>query len=533
MKSSTIRITNKSRGIPMTTFKNPILSGFYPDPSICRVGEDYYLVTSTFVYYPGVPIFHSKDLVNWKQIGHVLTRESQINLEGSRHSEGIYAPTIRYHKGLFYLITTNVRKCGNFYVTAKHPEGPWSDPIVLKAEGIDPTIFFDEDRAYYLGTREKTEDKSRYYGDNEIWLQELDLEKGELIGKQYVLWEGALKDAVWPEGPHLYKKDGYYYLMIAEGGTAYHHAITIARSKELTGKYEGNPSNPILTHRHLGRDYPIINVGHGDLIETQDGDWWMVLLGSRPYGGIYCNMGRETFLVPVSWEDGWPVVSPGKGIVEEEMQVPKLPQGEIGYEKARDHFESDQLDMKWIFLRNPSPDIYSLTRRESYLSLKLRPQMIVKNENASFIGMRQRHKSFSMSVALEFMPNEENEVAGVVLIQNKDFQYRYERALISGKQIIRLIKREGGMEETIAEHLYEGKRVYLMVVAYEQALNFSYGKDESCSTVLATDIDARLLSTERAGGFVGTCIGMYASSNEKESNTYAEFDWFEYHSIGE
>lgn len=517
--------------MPVRTFKNPILSGFYPDPSICRVEDDYYLVTSTFVYYPGVPIFHSKDLVNWKQIGHVLTRETQIDLKGSNHSDGIYAPTIRYHKGIFYLMTTNVRRCGNFYVTAKNPSGPWSDPIILKAEGIDPTIFFDEDKAYYLGTREKPVGISRYYGDNEIWLQELDLERGELVGEQYVLWEGALKEAVWPEGPHLYKKDNYYYLMIAEGGTGYQHAITIARSKSLIGRYENNPSNPILTHRHLGKNYPIINVGHGDLVETQDGSWWMVLLASRPYGLGYSNMGRETFLVPVVWEMEWPIVNPGKGIVEEEMEAPSLPYEGIGYERACDNFETDMLDMKWMFLRNPSLDMYSLTRRKSYLSLKLRPEMITKNENASFVGVRQQHKSFVISTVLEFTPISDNEVAGIVLIQNGDFQFRYERALVLGKQTLRLIKREAGKEEILAERLCEENRVYLAVMACEQDLSFLYGKDERCNIVFATQVDGSILSPEKAGGFVGTCIGMYASSNEKESKAYAEFDWFEYHSI--
>ena len=195
----------------MRTFHNPILPGFYPDPSICRVGDDYYLVNSSFSYYPGVPIFHSKDLVHWEQIGHVLERESQLPLGGSPQSGGIYAPTIRYHEGTFYMVTTNVSGIGNFYVTATNPAGPWSEPIILEeAGGIDPSLFFDDDgKAYYIGTVGKDEKVSKYWGDNVIYLRKLDLEQGKLVGETHVLWEGAFKESVWAEGPHLYKKDGY------------------------------------------------------------------------------------------------------------------------------------------------------------------------------------------------------------------------------------------------------------------------------------------------------------------------------------
>ena len=232
----------------MKTFKNPILPGFYPDPSICRVDDDYYLVTSSFAYYPGVPIFHSKDLVNWKQIGHVLDRPSQLPLDGQGQSEGIFAPTIRYNDGTFYMITTNVGSGGNFIVTAKDPAGPWSDPYYLEAPGIDPALFFDDDgKAYYIGTRPAPEGP-RYFGNWEAWAQEIDLKTMKLVGESVGLWRGALRDSAWPEGPHLYKIDGTYYLMIAEGGTGPEHAVSISRSNAVTGPYVGNPANPILTH---------------------------------------------------------------------------------------------------------------------------------------------------------------------------------------------------------------------------------------------------------------------------------------------
>lgn len=517
----------------MSKFHNPILPGFYPDPSICRKGDDFYLVNSTFAYFPGVPIFHSKDLVHWEQIGNILDRKDQVELNGLPYSQGIFAPTIRYNNGTFYMITTNVSGCGNFYVTAKSPEGPWSDPIVVKAPGIDPTIFFDGDKAYYVGTREKDKSISRYYGDNQIWLQELDIETGELLGEPHVIWEGAVKDAVWQEGPHIYKKDGYYYVMIAEGGTCLHHAIMIARSKNLLGPYENNKANPILTHRHLGSHYPIMYVGHGDLIEAPDGSWWMILLASRPYGGLYSNMGRETFLVPVTWEDGWPIVNEGIGLVEPEMEAPKLPVTRYLPENACDHFEKDTLDYKYMFLRNPADDMYSLTRRKSYLSLKVRPETLFENENPSFVVRRQQHFNYKASTSLEFMPKQASETAGLVLIQNGDFNIRFERRLIDGKQSLVVTRREKGVDEVVATCEYNKEKVYLSVFAIGQKLCFTYGEDERCDQILAKDVDATILSSEVAGGFVGTCIGMYASSNHEASDQYADFDWFEYREISE
>ncbi|HMB24188.1 MAG TPA: glycoside hydrolase family 43 protein, partial [Anaerolineales bacterium] len=206
-----------------TTFRNPILPGFYPDPSVCRVGEDYYLVTSTFEYFPGLPIFHSRDLVHWRQIGHVLDRPSQLPLDDIRFSGGLYAPTIRYSNGRFYVINTLVSgktKSGNFIVTATDPAGPWSEPYWLEsAPGIDPSLFFDDDgRVWYTGNRIPAQ--VQFEGHREIWLQELDLQSMSLVGDTYSLWDGAIRGGVHAEAPHLYKVDGRYYLMIAEGGTA-------------------------------------------------------------------------------------------------------------------------------------------------------------------------------------------------------------------------------------------------------------------------------------------------------------------------
>ena len=512
-------------------FQNPILPGFYPDPSICRVGEDYYLVTSSFSYFPGVPIFHSKDLVNWEQIGHVLDRPSQLDLEKQGQSRGIFAPTIRYHNGVYYMITTNVGKGGNFIVTATNPAGPWSDPYWLDSPGIDPSLFFDDDgKAYYVGTRPAPEGE-KYYGNWEIWLQELDLTSMKLIGETYSLWRGALREVVWPEGPHVYKINGMYYLMISEAGTGHEHAITVARSSEVNGSYVGYKANPILTHRHLGKNYPIVNVGHGDLVETQNGEWWMVLLASRPYGGYYRNLGRETFLVPVAWEDGWPVVSIGSGKVENSYPVPNLPETLYAAKPNCDNFEGNTLDDMWNLIRTPKEEFYSLKERPGFLRLKLRPFSITELENPSFVGRRQLHKSFTAFTVMEFNPQQDGEEAGIVLQQNHQFNFRFTYIQRAGRKVMNLLCCKGGEETVIAEQEVCAEKLYLKVEAIGQEYSFYYGEDINCGKCLAEKVDGRILSTDVAGGFIGAYIGLYASSNGKDSKNNADFDWFEYSGV--
>ena len=290
---------------------NPILSGFYPDPSVCVANGKFYLVNSSFSYFPGLPIFESSDCCEWTQIGNIIDQDSQLNFSGQGVSRGLFAPTIRYNNGKFYCICTQVDRIGNFFVTADKPEGPWSDPIVIEgAEGIDPSLFFDDDgTVWYIGTRPAPEG-CKYNGNWEIWIQQIDINTGKLLGDSKGIWRGALKDCVWPEGPHIYKIDGMYYLLHAEGGTGPDHAVCVARCATIDGEWEGKKSNPILTHRHLGKSAGVVYVGHADLFCDNNNRWWMVCLASRPYGqgeNRCCNMGRATFLVPVKWEDGWPV----------------------------------------------------------------------------------------------------------------------------------------------------------------------------------------------------------------------------------
>ncbi len=520
----------------MRKFENPVLPGFYPDPSAIRVGEDYYLVTSSFEYFPGVPIFHSKDLVNWRQIGHVLDRPAQLNLDGIEPSRGIWAPTLRYHNGIFYMITTwvdNDKECHNFYVTASDPAGDWSDPTWLdEAPGIDPSLFFDEDgKVYYTGNRVPPEGQT-HPKNMDIWLQEIDLESGRLIGEKRSLWQGALKIAHAQEGPHLYKIGGWYYLLIAEGGTGHTHAITIARSRSVTGPYEGYKGNPILTHRHLGRDYPIVNVGHGELIETQHGDWWMLCLASRPHGGYYRNLGRETFLVPVRWEQEWPVVSPGKGVIEAVADAPNLPETRWPELPARDDFDEPQLSMIWNFLRTPRGDYWSLTDNPGSLRLRLKAASIAEVANPAFVGRRQQHMSFRAAASVRFAPQAAGERAGIVLLQNADYQFRMEYGSYGGAAEIRLTRRVQGEESVLASAAYSGESLELMVEAHGQQYGFFWraaGSDAWLPLGVPAD-GSEVLSTDKAGGFTGAYMGMYAAceAGTEQPQRYADFDWFSY-----
>lgn len=550
---------------------NPIKSGFYPDPSICRVGESFYLVNSSFAYFPGVPIFRSKDLAHWEQIGNILDRESQLPLEGCGHSAGIYAPTIRYYDGTFYMITTNVSGGGNFIVTAERPEGPWSEPYYLgdEAPGIDPSLFFDEDgTCYYCGTRPNPEGV-RYNGDWEIWVQKLDLQTMKLVGESKKIWKGAMKDVIWPEGPHLYKRNDWYYVMHAEGGTGPDHCVAIARSKSITGPYEGYPSNPVVTHRHLGAAYPIRYVGHGDLVEVpweltasgkqqkatgekaedqpQESKWYMVMLASRPCEG-YTNMGRETFLAEVVWENDWPVVNPGIGKLTDTVNIDMEPVL-LEPEPVTYHFNGGQLPYAFLHLRNPKENLYSLREREGYLRLHLQPETLKELGSPAYVCLRQCHFNFVSSAMFEFQPQNENEVAGIALMQSNQFHLRVEigdfenNGSLSVKAVFAYTQPIEGeingndrilpIEERIEAvkglgQKSEIRRIFLKLVCRGQKAWIYAAINEEKYSLVVGELPIWELSTEVAGGFVGNTVGMYASANGVESANHADFGWFSY-----
>lgn len=514
----------------MATAINPIIPGFYPDPSICGVGDDYYLVNSTFSYFPGIPIMHSKDLVHWEQIGNVMDRRSQIPLEGGGHSQGIFAPAIRYHDGIFYVICTNETNGGNFIVTAKDPAGPWSEPAYLEgADGIDPTIFFDDDgKVYYIGTHPITEGR-QYDGECHIWIQELDLEAMRLIGKSKDVWSGSMRFVHWPEGPHLYKKDGYYYMMLAEGGTDRNHSVTMCRSRSIWGPYENHFCNPILTHRHLGKDYPVQCVGHGDLVETPSGEWYMVMLGMRPIDGC-TTLGRETFLARVVWENGWPVVNPGIGRLTEEVEVglkewkPEKPAVE---DKRVYHFgEMKELGYEFVYLRNPDQEMYRLYPGRG-LALQYGIHALTEKASPTYVGIRQQHHCFQAEAVVYADSILQKRETGIALLQSNEYYLRTaltredDDGIILRVYLCQMLKEELIAQKTLT-NVWDEIKISLKVDGLTAAVRVICG---AVQTDVAQEIDIHSLSTEIAGGFVGCTVGLYAFSEEEteQGTFYKEF----------
>ncbi|MCR4989334.1 MAG: glycoside hydrolase family 43 protein [Lachnospiraceae bacterium] len=494
---------------------NPILAGFYPDPSICAVGDDYYIVNSSFSYFPGLPIMHSKDLANWEQIGNVLTRESQLPLKEAQSSRGLFAPTMRYHDGTYYVICTNVSDKGNFIVTSDKPEGPYSEPHYIEgADGIDPSLFFDDDgRCYYIGTHPNPEG-CKYNGDWYIYIQEIDIKEFKLIGEHKNVWNGALKGVHWPEGPHIYHVGEYYYILHAEGGTGPEHAVSVARSKDIFGPYENHFCNPIFTHRHLGVKYPIKYVGHADLVQIANGDWYMVMLAVRPAGG-FTTMGRETFLARVIWENDWPVVNPGLGMLSAELVVDldevksELPQTSLpGVNKLYDFTSLNELGPEWLKLRNYKQDMYELREGEGlYLTCDNDP--ITGLGTPSYLAIRQDSHCFEAAVTLKGDDLYDGASAGLVLFQSEDYHLRFEYSGCSGNVILR----KEGKDEKIASLLLPQNLVTLVLsVIGTKASLFMVDGQQIKELVRGLDISA--LSTEVAGGFVGCTVGLYAHDIE-------------------
>ena len=496
---------------------NPVIPGFHPDPSVCRVGDDFYLVNSSFEYFPGVPIFHSRDLINWKQIGYCLTRDNQLPLDKCRASAGIYAPTIRHHNGVFYMITTNVSGGGNFIVTATNPAGEWSDPIWVETSGIDPDLFFEDGKVYVCGTD----------GKKGIQINEIDIKTGKRIGETRHIWKGT--GGRYPEGPHIFKKDGFYYLLLSEGGTEYGHKVTIARSQELMGPYVGNPANPILTHKdELKQDSPIQGTGHADFVQAADGSFWMVFLAFRPATGRHHILGRETFLAPVVWmPNSWPVVN-GNGTVELQMDVKTLPQVFVKNEFERVEFDKPELDLSWNYLRNPVRENYSLTEKLGAITLKATEVGLQDEDTPTFIGRRQQHFNFEATTELEFTPNSNNDEAGLTVLMNNKHHYKLTVTRQDGNRKIAIHCRLGGFYFPTGQSfdLDEGT-VKLRVTGTNNYYAFWYAQGNSEFKELGK-CDAYLLSSETAGGFTGVYIGLFASANGYKTSAKAYFNWFEY-----
>lgn len=519
-------------------YLNPILSGFYPDPSVCRVGEDYFLVTSSFEFFPSLPIFHSKNLVEWNQIGHCITNSDYVFLPNTySNCLGMYAPTIRYNDGTYYVICTNVvvenpeeKRSGNFIVTASDPFGEWSAPIWLECEGIDPSLFFDDDgKVYYSGTH------------GGVYICEIDVKSGKTLSDRKYVWSGTGGCA--PEAPHIYKKDDWYYLMLAEGGTEYGHSETIARSKDVFGPYVPYEANPIISNRSLGA--PIMATGHADLVQDQNHNWWAVCLGIRPLSYPFRhNLGRETFLMPVEWDkEGWPVIA-GNGVVEVEMESSnldllgklgdndcdkfvKMPIGNNKY-YFYDDFGSKDLDFRWNYQYNPNNE--NVEYGDNGLFLKANVGGLYNKEFTSFLGLRQMHHNSRFETSLDFDPKNNGEEAGLTIYMNREHHYEIAIANIDNEKCL-ILKRQIGslwkIEEKIA---LENSKVILEIVADKEWYYFNYSFEGESFKQLGKG-ETAYLTTEVGGKFTGNYFALYASGNGKNNNNCAKFNYAKYENI--
>jgi len=502
-------------------FRNPILGGYYPDPSVTRVGSTYYLVNSTFAHWPGIPIHASLDLVHWKLIGHALSDPSRVNFDGLGISRGVFAPSIHHHKGIYYVINTLVDAGGNFFVTARNPAGPWSAPVWLKEiDGIDPSFFFDDNGKTYIVNNGPPEGDPLYDGHRAIWMQEFDLATSKLVGPRKVIVNGGVdiaKKPIWIEGPHLYRIKGWYFLLCAEGGTAAGHSEVIFRSRSPWGPFEASPNNPILTQRDLPQDRanPVTNAGHADFVEMKDGSWWAVFLASRPYSGFRYNTGRETFLLPVTWKDGWPM------ILEQGKPVPYVAQGpatmSIGkvspvHDKLSGNFTRvEEFDgapgPEWIQVHVPKSKWYEA--RDGKLRITALPVALDAMSNPSFLARRQAHTNFDASTELT-PPAAPGTSAGIAVFQNEDHWYFLGTRRDSGGLQVFLERRAGKTQQLFDRLLASAPETLRLRISAEGARHsFYYDAGQGWKALREND-DGSILSTEVAGGFVGTVLGPFA-----------------------
>lgn len=513
-----------------------MLPGFHADPSVCRAGDDFYLVNSTFQYFPGVPVFHSKDLIHWEQIGNCLTRPSQLDLTGLYKQDnpelgwtnaGVYATTIRENKGRFYMVTTVFPSRRHFYVWTDNPAGEWSEPIVIDFAigSCDPTLYFEGDKCYFL------------WKEGDIKICEIDVETGKKIGEIHHLGTGL--GGRYPEGPHIYKKDGYYYLMLAEGGTEQGHHVNILRSRNLFGPYEPNRANPILSHFNMEmQNSEIQGLGHADLVQAPDSTWWMICLGYRTSGYLLHVMGRETMLAPVRWdENAWPVVN-GNGTLTTDMHCTTLPQVPMPLDPVREEFNYVKRDVPadsyssiglpwgWHSISNPDYSRYSLTERKGWLRLKPTTTTLDKATSPTFVARRQTEKVFTATTLLDASHIGEGMQAGITAyaapLNHYDVIVEKRDRKLYAKSNIRI----GEMAHCDKEVPLNSNKVYLRITS-DAAYYYMQVSDDGKSFQTLGKMDFRYVSTEVIGGFTGVMLGVFAQCTSPD-NMYADFDWFEY-----
>lgn len=470
-------------------YKNPVVRGMYPDPSVCRAGDKYYMVCSTFQYFPAVPLFESSDMINWKQIGHCITRNSQLDLSGANTCSGIFAPTIRYHEGRFYMVTTNATNNRNFYLYTDDIYGEWSEPITVEQDGIDPSLFFENGRTYFI---------SNGYDDATsrscIRMCEIDIATGRKLSETRPLWYGT--GGRFMEAPHLYKFGAYYYILDAEGGTEYGHMVNYARSENMWGPFEPFPGNPVLTNRNLG-GYILQGAGHGDILEDKDGNWWFMHLGFRQSGQwmTYHHLGRECCLVPVRWEDGWFYM--GDGTCHLEYNLPELdfaPQ-QLSFKKTFESIDKGE----WEFIRNYKPENYEFG--PDYLKLKGTADTPFAVGLPTFAALRQ--EEFKESFAVTVKNNCEE--AGITVYMDEKHHYDLYADNLGNAHLRLSI---GCLSEEVNDAPFTGDEVRLLIEAEEYGYHF-YAISEGTKANLGY-ADTKYLSSEVAGGFTGVMLGLYA-----------------------
>lgn len=491
------------------SYQNPVIPGFYPDPSICRVDHDYYLVNSSFEFFPGVPLWHSKDLYSWKQIGHVLTEESQLKLGNCPASAGVFAPTIREHNGRFYMITTNVNLfpegTPNFLVWTDDIHGRWSDPVPIRHMGIDPTLFFDDDgKAYYAGTGF---DEVNRQG---IVLFEIDVTDGRILGEKKHIWYGT--GGRNPEGPHLFKRNGMYYLIISEGGTEYGHMVTAARSSSIFGPYESCPYNPVLTHRD--RDRSIFQcTGHADLVEAENGKWYAVFHAVRPSAAQLHHVGRETMLAGVTWKDDWPLIN-NREEIHALMKTDHRDAYTVFDNEFKDVFET--VNPRWTWIRNPEMNHYQFGQ-----GLMIEGTEISLDDTASptFIGVRQTQMELDCITEVTVKGTG---TAGLCVYHTNEHHYDLCVSAKGNGLAVCLRRRAADMRMISEEALFpDTEHLRLQIRAERDHYSFFAGISEEDMHWIGTG-STQLLSTEvMKGTFTGCFFGLFA-----ENEITAHFPYF-------
>ena len=509
-----------------TQYRNPVVAGFHPDPSAVRVGDDFYLVNSSFGFFPGLPVFHSRDLVNWTQIGNAIDRPEQMDFGHNELTRGLFAASISHHDDTFYIVNTCFYcSGGNFVITAKNPAGPWSQPHWLKFDGIDPALFFDEDGRAWMVHNGLPDRPMRYDGHRAIWLQEFDPKTLTMVGKAQVLVDSGIDPESNPEhveGPHLFRRNGWYYLIAAQGGTGEQHAEMVWRSRKVTGPYEAAPNNPVLTQRDLdpSRPSPVTSTGHAEFIELKDGSWWSVFLGTRPYRGNQYNLGRETFLLPMQWQNGWPtVLPPGKEVplVAERPALPSTPaaQPTTGPFQWSESFTANKLPFSWVTVNIPRSPWFS-TGDGLRIQASDVPLGEFKRGQPAFVGHRLQHHHATLETTLDPNTLASGEQAGLAVLQNEAHYYALMRVEDAEGAAVVLYRRSNNEQPLQGEALARAALpkgsdpLHLRFQLNGPTLDAAWSSGNGDWQVLATQQDASILSNDVAGGFTGVIFGPYA-----------------------